>query len=395
MRAAFLCLIFGALAYAQLPVPSSPRTAVSGTMVDITCQPFAGTVTVSLTDSTYYFSRRVDVSSGGISLSLYPGTYTVTLTSSATGIPRVETWNVPNSTAAQSFSNVQVGPGAITCPGQRAITEFYPNGFPAVTAATPTIADCTTLVNNLAPLLAKAVIEKSTVLRNSFRATFSGVAEASTVAIGGGTAAISPLTTATEAVQVDVMNANPQLTADLATRLGVVTARLVDTSLVSIWAGFTANASQGGGGSPITETVLNAAITAIGGTGEPVFLAIAIADYNTFIARTTATDAGTSDVTGATYYKGMRLLPTVGIISNGSGPATIENIAFTPSAFGAGSLVQPLTNDATHAQATSTYQNFTLNIAITNTGTGVQTVTVRVVFAPVIATNARGVVVRS
>lgn len=96
MKSLFLFFV-GLSLYAQQIAPSTPRTVVSDVMRDFSGQVLVGDIALSLNDPQYTFNRRIAVLAGTFSVSLYPGTYSVTIHSLTFNCDRTETWSVPNS----------------------------------------------------------------------------------------------------------------------------------------------------------------------------------------------------------------------------------------------------------------------------------------------------------
>ena len=112
-----VCFFTGAAGLlAQQPAPSSPSTTVSDTLLDLSCQPFIGTISLALNSSDYRSSKTLSVAAGSFSVALYPGTYSATLSSTTFGTTKRETWTVPNSGTTQTLANVGSPSAGITCP---------------------------------------------------------------------------------------------------------------------------------------------------------------------------------------------------------------------------------------------------------------------------------------
>ena len=111
------CFFTGAAGLlAQQPAPSSPSTTVSDTLLDLSCQPFIGTISLVLNSSDYRSSKTLSVAAGSFSVTLYPGTYSATLSSTTFGTTKRETWTVPNSGTTQTLANVGSPSAGIACP---------------------------------------------------------------------------------------------------------------------------------------------------------------------------------------------------------------------------------------------------------------------------------------
>ena len=112
-----VCFFTGAAGLlAQQPAPSSPSTTVSDTLLDLSCQPFIGTISLVLNSSDYRSSKTLSVAAGSFSVTLYPGTYSATLSSTTFGTTKRETWTVPNSGTTQTLANVGSPSAGIACP---------------------------------------------------------------------------------------------------------------------------------------------------------------------------------------------------------------------------------------------------------------------------------------
>ena len=116
-------LLAGALC-AQPPAPSSPRTVVADTLLDFSCQNFSGYVYAILNSSDYSYARTVAVSNGGLSISLYPGTYSVRMSSTIFGVGRYESWTVPQSASPLTLSDVGSPSTNISCVGGVEVATF-------------------------------------------------------------------------------------------------------------------------------------------------------------------------------------------------------------------------------------------------------------------------------
>src|SRR5580658_7679073 len=163
---------------------------------------------------------------------------------------------------------------------------IYGTSLPLAASGTPTIAQCTALVNALAPLVAQYTLDASIALRCVYKAVGAAALFGGTVHVtptGGlstsssGNTSIGSASTlsATEAVPVDVVIATPALIRELAWRLAFQLASSADSAVLNLYASFVSNVPVGTGGTGyLTTTNLGSIITALTGLGEPIVLVI-------------------------------------------------------------------------------------------------------------------------
>jgi len=292
---------------------------------------------------------------------------------------------------------------------------IYGTSLPAAASGTPTIAQCTALVNALAPLVAQYTLDASIALRCVYKAVgatglFGGTVYVtptgglSTSSAGNTSIGSASTLSATEAVPVDVVIATPALIRELAWRLAFQLASSADSAIVGVlYASFVSNVPVGTGGNGyLTTTNLGSIITTLTGLGEPIFLVIhptclvgSLYTVASYLVKTPSLIQG--------RYESLRVLVSDQVATTGSTPVVTHNLAFTPSAIGFASEIQATTNDTTHAQTVGTYTpsidgaspQLSVRIAITNSGSGNQTVTASCVAAAGILANAHGVQVNS
>src|ERR1700686_745441 len=123
-------------------------------------------------------------------------------------------------------------------------------------------------------------------------------------------------------------------------------AQRIETDLLSLYAGFTANTPVGTPGTPITEAVIDAAETALFLGKIPVsdqkFIVVDAATYSAwrqiprFSEFQTAGDAGLRAIVDGTVgkVKDVFVFRSEFVPKTGSTPATTHNVAFTKSAMG-------------------------------------------------------------
>jgi hypothetical protein len=177
------------------------------------------------------------------------------------------------------------------------------------------------------------------------------------------------------------MNSVPTLQADLAMRIGMLAANLIDAAAMGQYASLTNFTPVGTPGTALTSQVYDAAIGALLGTGrgEPVFVIVP------------NTSAGAIGI-----ERQARILPTGGAVHTGSAPVTTHTIALLPSLFAIQTSVLAPVNDATHAEAVSTVSGVvSIIVGIANTGSGLQAVYVRVTGIVLLIDQTRGVQVSS
>src|SRR5437762_7783256 len=121
-------------------------------------------------------------------------------------------------------------------------------------------------------------------------------------------------------------------------------AQKIESDLLALYAGFTANAPLGTAGTPVTETTIDAAETALFlakvPPTEPKFMVVDAATYSAwrqiprFSEFQTAGDAGLRTLVEGTVgkIKDFFVFRSQFISKTGSGPVTTHNLAFTNSA---------------------------------------------------------------
>ena len=259
---------------------------------------------------------------------------------------------------------------------------WYPSGIPGSFAGgSPSIGDCAALIAALAPLVAMYAIQTSKVLPIVQKAATD--AQSGSVSIGGVSGNLAALTAATEAVPVGVVAASAILVKDLAFRLGLVVGRVVDAAILATYASLTTRTPVGTGGFALTAANLDTALSYLVGRGEPPLFILHAPLYGGFNS-------------GINYYKQARVILSDQVKLTGAAPATTNNVGCVPSTFGFASSNQALTNDATHAQALSVSDSLSVVLSITNTGSGVQTISAQVTgVAIVLDAGANAVQLRS
>jgi P22 coat protein - gene protein 5 len=123
-------------------------------------------------------------------------------------------------------------------------------------------------------------------------------------------------------------------------------AQKIETDLLSLYAGFTANAAVGTPGTAITEAIIDAAETALFlakiPPSEQKFMVVDAATYSTwrqiprFSEFQTAGDAGLRSIVDGTIgkVKDFFVFRSQFVQKTGSGPVTTHNLAFTKNALG-------------------------------------------------------------
>src|SRR5579875_2203233 len=145
----------------------------------------------------------------------------------------------PTRLTELSVRNARLGGVPITNKGGQPLwpgrvpSNWYPVNQPSASNGTPSNADCQTLLNTLAPLVAKLTIDQSLMLPLVYRTVQPGVTPASnTFTVNGQSATATSLFDGdwnlSETVPVDVINKNPALAFDLALRLAAQTANRID-----------------------------------------------------------------------------------------------------------------------------------------------------------------------
>jgi hypothetical protein len=297
-------------------------------------------------------------------------------------------------------------------------SNWYPVNLPSATAGTPQNSDCLKLLNSLAPLVAKLTIQQSVALALAYRTVQSSVALGGNMTVNGVTAASTTFIDAGlkvgEQVAVDVVNKNPALTYDLAVRLGRMAAYELDAALLALYASASAT-TVGTAATTPTNTVVKSAIAELPVTGEPIF--------GLFLPATLTAMQSGSDLLPGAYQSLQNDLPCMGGVT-GTAPAANgrmirylasenvvassgnHNLALLPS-FWALATADMGSNIASASLAflTGTTQVVTstaldpefgtpqlaLQLIISNTGTGVQTVYVNTQYAALAVNPANAV----
>jgi hypothetical protein len=126
----------------------------------------------------------------------------------------------------------------------------------------------------------------------------------------------------------------------------VAIAQSIETSLLNLFAGFTANAPVGTGGTPLVEAVIDQAeselFTAMVPSSEPKYLVVDATTYSAlrqierFSEFQTAGDAGLRALIDGTVgkIKDFFVMRSQFIAYTGSSPVTTHNLAFTKPAIG-------------------------------------------------------------
>jgi hypothetical protein len=283
-----------------------------------------------------------------------------------------------------------------------------------VSAGAPTYAMCQALVSRLATTLAADVLKQSTVVRRVYRQTVSISSPAATPAYNVTNQASAnqqlgfpgSALVFSENVPVDILLANDPLIKDLSLRLGCQIAASLDSTLLSVYPMVTN--TVGTGGTPLTSTVINAAIADIGFTEEPIFIAVhptqsgfgnfqGLLTIDAFLFNYLGSnwDGSVTSLPDAATQPEAWIVPTAVVPQTGSAPVTTHNLAFTPSSIGLIAGQWPETNDGVNAQAFSVNEQFAAMVWIQNTGSGMQTVYAAVTVAYGALNTARMVQVKS
>lgn len=330
-------------------------------------------------------------------------------------IPTIVSGGVLTNDDLNAINSVisQVNAGTLGGSAPSTTLDYFPARVgPAATTGAPTIAQCQALVAAVAANVADKVIQNSAVLRYIFRSTKSGLSNGVvTTDVNGVSVSPANLTNVTEAVPVDVIAANSVLAESLAHRLGAKMGKIIDGLLLAQWGQFTNKGAVGTPSTKLTQTTIDQVITTLPTLGLPIILTLSMSD-----AIQLATDPALGTIPGGLWPQAlfagflsapdfplsftvptemMRISVTDQVAKTGSGPVTTHNLAYTPDALGFLSNVPTPTNDSTHAQAVSTAAGLSLLVSITNTGSGVQTVTVGGLGCGYMLTNAHGVQVLS
>jgi hypothetical protein len=295
---------------------------------------------------------------------------------------------------------------------------------PGTTLATPSNLQVQGLCSALAPLAAEALAKYSAYLtriclmpQQEPASGYSSLGASYTYVFAGPTTVtLSPATRNTfcEQVPVDLTVANPTLIADLANRMGAGLAPALDNAISSHWASFSTNTAQGTAATPITSTVLNAAIALLANTGEPIFLAamcgsgyiigaapqVAQAGVPPYAALLSSTETLANGASPTANLQNVWVVPTPSIVATGTSPITEHNLLFTPSAFaGVFEIETNINNTNTtpiaNCSAVGHFGNVTVTVWALNSASGVQTIYCSCVFGSGMALNANGVVVKS
>ena len=260
---------------------------------------------------------------------------------------------------------------------------WYPSGPPSSFAGgSPSIANCKSLVDALAVLMAQYALETSPVARIVQKATTAN--QSGSVSLNGVSGTLAALTAASESVPVDVMLGNPAMLKSLAHRLGYMAVSAAEAAILNLYSSLTTHTPVGTVGSALTFSVLDSLIGTLSVRGEQLFL----------VMRNVAPSSNAWSYPSG-FYKGAAIVGSDSVKLTGAAPATTNNVMCTPSTFGLVSSIQTLTNDATHAQAVSIANGLAITIAITNTGSGIQTVSAQITGAPILLDAALGLQVRT
>src|SRR6266700_726296 len=186
-------------------------------------------------------------------------------------------------------------------------------------------------------------------------------------------------------------------------------AQKIESDLLSLYPGFTANAPVGTAGTPITEATIDGAETALFlakvPTSEQKFMVVDAATYSAwrqiprFSEFQTAGDAGLRALVDGTVgkIKDFFLFRSQFIQKTGSSPVTTHNIAFTKSALGLviRRLPQPLPGTGAIAEYAE-LGNFGMRVVMSyQPNTLAQQFTVDVLYGAAVIRNAAGVQVNS
>jgi hypothetical protein len=186
-------------------------------------------------------------------------------------------------------------------------------------------------------------------------------------------------------------------------------AQKIETDLLNLYAGFTANTPVGTPGTPITEATIDAAETAlflakIPGT-EPRFIVVDAATYSAwrqiprFSEFQTAGDAGLRAIVDGTVgkVKDFFVFRSQFVSKTGSSPVSTHNLAFTKSAIGlvVRRLPQPLPGTGAIAEYAD-LGNFGMRVLMSyQPNTLAQQFTVDVLYGCGVLRNAAGVQVNT
>lgn len=347
-----------------------------------------------------------------------------------TGLTRLTARNirvggVPDSTKGAQ----QVFPGRVP-------SNWYPVNLPSASNGTPTNADCRTLLNTLAPLVADLTVQQSVFLALSYRTVQTGVSpSAAQVAFtvnnvnsattGGvqGKSLFDRNVNLSESVAVDVVNKNPALGYDLAVRLAQQLAFQIDKNyLVSLYGQFTNSAvTASAGDGSITEANLATAIGELTLTGEPLFLVVQGNPADTVMSLASIAGTFLSDnpamsgngfcfVQTAAGTTPVRIIGSTAIVQTSGSTTTQHNILITPSALafatadlGTVTGYNPSISPSGYVQyATSISKDpetgtpqLAIQLVVGNTGSGNQSVYANFLGAGIVINPGRGVDVQS
>lgn len=186
-------------------------------------------------------------------------------------------------------------------------------------------------------------------------------------------------------------------------------AEKIETDLLGLYAGFTANAAVGTAGTPITEAAVDAAETALFAAkvpaSEPKYLVVDAATYSQlrqitrFSEYQTAGEAGLRALVDGVVgkIKDFYVFRSQFIQKTGSAPATTHNLAFTKNGIGlvVRRLPQPLTGTGAVAHYAE-WGNFGMRVIMSyQPNTLAQQFTVDVLYGAAVIRNEFGVQVNS
>jgi hypothetical protein len=186
-------------------------------------------------------------------------------------------------------------------------------------------------------------------------------------------------------------------------------AQKIESDLLSLYAGFTANAPVGTGGVPITEATIDEAETALFLAKVPAsqqkYMEVDAATYSTwrqiprFSEYQTAGDAGLRSIVDGTVgkIKDFFVFRSQFVPKTGSGPVTTHNLAFTKDALGLviRRLPQPLPGTGGIAEYAE-LGNFGMRVVMSyQPNTLAQQFTVDVLYGCGVLRNGSGVQVRT
>ena len=186
-------------------------------------------------------------------------------------------------------------------------------------------------------------------------------------------------------------------------------AEKIESDLLGLYGGFTANAAVGTAGTPITESIVDAAETALFAAkvpaSEPKYLVVDAATYSQlrqiprFSEYTSAGEAGLRALVDGVVgkIKDFYVFRSQFIQKTGSGPATTHNVAFTKNAIGlvVRRLPQPLTGTGAVAHYAE-WGNFGMRVIMSyQPNTLAQQFTVDVLYGASVIRNEFGVQVDS